>query len=153
MPPLPWSRISTVDPGTEVTVVATRLPLRSYRHIPGFLRWTLRIRRQLAQGPSGPGSGAATSGLVGYSLDAHLLRKTFWTVSAWTGQAEIEAFVHQDPHAAGMVAIRPHMGESTFVFWTATAEDLPIRWADVRRRVEAKAATRTGPAPRPSRRG
>ena len=137
MPPLPWSRISTVDPGTEVTVMASRLPLRSYRHIPRFLRWTLRIRRQLSGAP----------GLVGYSLDAHLLRKTFWTVSAWTGQAEIEAFVRQEPHASGMAAIRPHMGQPSFVFWTARAEELPIRWADVRTRVR-----KTGPAPRSSRR-
>ena len=130
MPALPWSRISTVEAGTELTVMASRLPLRSYRHIPGFLRWTLRIRRQLAQGPNG---------LVGYSLDAHPLRKTFWTVSAWTGQAEIEAFVRQEPHASGMAAIRPHMGPSTFVFWTAKADELPIRWKDIRRWVEARA--------------
>jgi hypothetical protein len=55
--------------------MGSRLPLRSYRDIPAFLLWTLRIRRQLA----------GTAGVVGYALDAHLLRKTFWTVSAWTG--------------------------------------------------------------------
>ena len=141
MPPLPWSRISTAEPGTELTVMASKLPLRSSRHIPGFLRWTLRIRRQLRHAP----------GLVDYSLDAHLLRKTFWTVSAWTGQAEIEAFVRQEPHAAGMAAIRSNMGRSTFVFWTVTAEELPIHWADVRRRVGDEPIRRSGPGPRSSR--
>ena len=126
MPPLPWTPISTVEPGTELTVMASRLPLHAHRHIPGFLRWTLRIRRQLAR----------SHGLVGYSLDAHLLAKTFWTVSAWTGRAEIGAFVRQEPHASGMAAIKPHMGEPSFVFWTATADELPIRWEEVRQRVE-----------------
>ena len=128
MLPLPWIRISAVDPGTELTVVATRLPLRSHRHIPAFLRWTMRIRGQLA----------AAEGLAGYSLDAHLLRKTFWTVSAWTSQAAMEEFVRQEPHAGGMAAIRPNMQSPAFLFWTVTAEDLPIRWHDVRARMAAK---------------
>ena len=128
MPPLPWIRISTVDPGTELTVVATRLPLRSHRHIPSFLRWTMRIRGKLAD----------AEGLAGYSLDAHVLGKTFWTVSAWTSQAAMEEFVRGEPHAGGMAAIRPNMQRPAFLFWTVTAEDLPIRWHDVRARMAAK---------------
>ena len=132
MPALPWSRISTVDPATEVTVMATRLPLRRYRHIPAFLRWTLRIRGQLADAP----------GLVGYSLDAHLLHKTFWTLSAWTDQEAMGAFVRTDPHRSAMEAIRPHMDRSSFVSWTVTGADLPVTWSDTRRRVEEKLRTR-----------
>ena len=132
MPALPWFRISTVDPATELTVMATRLPLRRYRHIPAFLRWTLRIRGQLADAP----------GLVGYSLDAHLLRKTFWTLSAWTDQEAMGAFVRTDPHRSAMEAIRPHMDRSVFVSWTVTGADLPVTWSDTRRRVEEKLRTR-----------
>ena len=136
MPALPWSRIASAEPGTELTVVATKLPLRSYRHIPAFLRWTLRIRRQLAH----------ADGLVGYSLDAHLFRKTFLTVSAWTSQAAVEEFVHRDPHATAMAVIRPNMGHSAFAFWTVAAEDLPLRWGDVRSRLAAKARAGKGDA-------
>ena len=125
MPALPWLRVATADPGTELTVMASRLPLRSYRHIPGFLRWTLRIRHQLS----------GTDGLVGYSLDAHLFRKTFWTLSAWTSQEALEDFVQVDPHMSGMAAIRPHMRPSTFVFWTVKPEELPLRWETARRRI------------------
>lgn len=130
MPPLPWIKVSTAHPGTQLTVLASRLPLLKHRHIPAFMRWTMRIRGQLSRAP----------GLVGYSLDAHLLGKTFWTVSAWTDQASMDAFVRQDPHAAGMAAIRPHMGRSAFVSSTVSSDDLPVKWADVRRRVEEKAA-------------
>ena len=128
MPALPWFRISAPEPDTHLIVMASRLPLRGYRHIPGFLRWTLRIRGQLAE----------AAGLVGYSLDAKLFRKTFWTLSAWTSQEAIEAFVRLDPHQAGMAAIRPHMGQSTFVFWTANPADLPLRWDEARRRISEK---------------
>jgi hypothetical protein len=79
MPKLPWASISEVPADTEVTIMGSRLPLRSYRHIPRFLWATLRIRKQLAR----------SQGLVGYALDAELTRKTFWTVSAWVGNDEL----------------------------------------------------------------
>lgn len=128
MPALPWSRVSPAEPAAQLTVMGSRLPLRSYLHIPGFMKWTWQIRSQLEH----------AEGLVGYSLDAHLLKKTFWTVSAWTSQAALDEFVARNPHAAGMAAIRPRMQRSGFVFWTATSEDLPIPWDDVRRRIQAK---------------
>jgi heme-degrading monooxygenase HmoA len=128
MPALPWLRVSTAEPGVELTVMASRLPLRHYRHIPGFLRWTMRIRRQLS----------GTPGLVGYSLDARLLRKTFWTLSAWASREALDAFVRTNPHQAGMATIHPKMGQPTFAFWTASSEDLPLRWDEARRRLDEK---------------
>jgi hypothetical protein len=125
MPALPWLQVSVADPGAELTVMASRLPLRRYRHIPGFLRWTMRIRAQLSNAP----------GLVGYSLDAHLLGKTFWTLSAWTARQPLEEFVRTDPHKAAMAAIRPKMEEPSFVFWTAQSADLPLGWDAARRRI------------------
>ena len=126
MPALPWKRIDEVDATTELTMMASRLPLRSHLHIPGFLRATLRIRRQLAAAP----------GIVGYALDAKLFAKTFWTVSAWRSREQLEAFAATDPHRSDVGKIRSHMEPTTFVFWTAAASDLPIPWDDVRRRIE-----------------
>jgi hypothetical protein len=141
VPALPWKSVSTVDPATECTVMASRLPLRSHRHIPGFLRATLRIRRQLARSP----------GLVGYALDARLLGKTFWTVSAWTGPAELARFAGADPHRSATRAIAPKMRPSTFVTWTCRGSELPVPWPEARRRVEearAAAAMPTVPSAR-----
>jgi hypothetical protein len=130
MPAIPWKRIEEADPALEVAVMASRLPLRSYLRIPRFLTATLRIRRQLAEAP----------GLVGYALDAKLLNKTFWTVSAWRGREQLAAFAATDPHRRDVGKIRPAMDPTTFVFWTATADELPISWAEVRRRIEERAA-------------
>lgn len=132
MPKLPWTEIESVPPDTEVTVMASRLPLRRYRHVPRFLAGTLRIRRQLAR----------SEGLVGYALDAQLARKTFWTVSAWTGRDYLYAFDGADPHRTAKEGIRPQMEPSTFVLWTGRAADLPIAWDEVRRRLDERRAKR-----------
>jgi hypothetical protein len=125
MPALPWKRNEAVDPDTEVTVMASRLPLRSHLRIPRFLTATLRIRRQLSAAP----------GLIGYALDAKLLDKTFWTVSAWQSREQLEAFAAADPHRRDVSKIRPQMEPTTFVFWSAKASDLPIGWNEVRSRI------------------
>jgi len=134
VPPLPWTSRVTLQPDTECTVMGSRLPLRSHRSIPRFLLWTLRIRRQLAD----------TTGLVGYALDADLVAKTFWTVSAWTGRPELSGFDRGDPHAAAKRAIGPVMLPTTFVFWSCTAVDLPVSWDEVRRRIDAVEVKRSG---------
>jgi len=82
MPALPWTTISPPDRAREYVVMASRLPLARYRDMPGFLRAAMLIRTQLAR----------TSGLIGYALDAHLARKTFWTVSAWDSRDALDAF-------------------------------------------------------------
>ncbi len=136
MPPLPWTKTSEVDADTETVIMASRLPLRSYYKVPGFLRRTLTIRRQLAHAP----------GLVGYSLDAQLFRKTFWTLSAWTSREALEAFARADPHRSATASIRPHMDPTTFTFWTARAADLPIPWPEVRRRINEANSSPSVPA-------
>jgi heme-degrading monooxygenase HmoA len=130
MPALPWTKGTTVDPDHECVIMASRLPLTSYRHIPAFLAATMKIRRQLA----------GAEGLVGYMLDAQLFGKTFWTLSAWQSRAALDAFSNADPHRARIDRIRPHMRPTTFVFWTANASELPPAWPDARRRVEEQAA-------------
>ncbi|HZA77209.1 MAG TPA: hypothetical protein VE623_12565 [Acidimicrobiales bacterium] len=140
MPKLPWSNVSDVPSDTDVTIMGSRLPLRSYRHVPRFLWATQRIRRQLAR----------SEGLVGYALEAELTRKTFWTVSAWVGEDVLQRFNRADPHHAETAAIKPMMLPTTFVFWAGKAGDLPVDWADVRARIDARrsaAGPDAGPDP------
>jgi hypothetical protein len=121
MPTLPWKRFGAADPTREYLVMGSRLPLRSYWRIPEFLRLTVVVRRQLAH----------SNGLVGYALNAQLGRKTFWTVSAWTDQAALDAFAGALPHAAVMRRLRPQMEPTTFRTWTVAGTALPVSWGDV----------------------
>ncbi len=126
MPALPWKAIR--QPAAEATyfVMATHLPLTGYRHVPRFLAHTARIRRQLA----------ASDGLVGYSLDAKLLRKQFRTVSAWESREAAQAFARAEPHATIMRTDPQRMGESRFRSWEASGRQVPVSWADARSHLE-----------------
>jgi heme-degrading monooxygenase HmoA len=125
VPALPWLERQSIDPRREYVAMASRLPLRSYRFVPGFLRDTLRIRRQLADSP----------GLVGYTLNAGLARKTFWTFSVWEDQASLDKFAASDPHRAIIGRLRPRMNPTRFEFFSAAGSDLPLTWEQIIARV------------------
>jgi heme-degrading monooxygenase HmoA len=127
MPALPWTTISTPDPARSYVGFATLLPLTRHRHIPGFLRDTLRVRRQLAAAP----------GLVGYSLLAGLGAKTFWTVSVWEDESALRAFAAAEPHRDVTRRTPDRMGASRFQTFAVTGAEVPLRWADVRQRFAA----------------
>ena len=86
MPALPWREFQAVDPGRQYAAMASRLPLRAHRSVPGFLLDAMRIRGQLAHAP----------GLVGYALDAQPARKTFWTISVWEDEQSLSRFAAAD---------------------------------------------------------
>jgi quinol monooxygenase YgiN len=87
----------------------------------------MAIRRQLR----------TASGLLGYSLDADLVRGQFWTLSAWADRESLDAFAQTDPHRSRVARIRPRMRPTKFVFCEAMGHELPIGWSEARRRLEA----------------
>ena len=122
MPALPWVERHAVDPDHEYLAMASRLPLKSYRFIPGFLLDAMRIRRQLAN----------TSGLLGYGLNAQLTHKTFWTFSVWEDQSSLDAFAGTDPHRRITRGMQPRMEESRFEFLTISGDSLPMTWEQMK---------------------
>ena len=132
MPAMPWVTVRTPGPGVDLTIVATRLPLRSHRDIPRFLGHTARIMRQLGR----------EDDLIGYSLLAELFRKTFWTVSAWDSRSGLGRFDRGKPHQDAKDSMRPSMLPSTIAMWGCTGSEVPVSWQEVRRRVEAASLRR-----------
>ena len=118
MPALPWTSIAEPEPDHTYVGFATKLPLTAHRHVPGFLRDTLRIRRQLAASP----------GLVGYSLLAELGAKTFWTVSVWEDEAALRSFAAAEPHRSVMRRVPARMGDSAFRTFAVSGRELPLTW-------------------------
>ena len=135
MPPLPWRTKLPAIPDQEYLVMASRLPLRAHRTIPRFLGLTVSVARQLE----------GTSGLVGYSLLAQPMHKTFWTLSAWTDSDALDAFVRTMPHLAVMRRLRTHMGPTRFTTWMVPGSALPIAWDDAVERLMGDSASK-GPA-------
>jgi quinol monooxygenase YgiN len=145
MPALPWAQPQAVEPDRTYLAMASRLPLKRHRSIPGFLRDTLAIRRQLAR----------ADGMIGYALDAELVRKTFWTFSVWQDQASLDAFASSDPHRAIIRRLRPLMGPTRFEFFQIPGSDLPMTWDQMKapvRSTQPPGTTRTGESHGPAAR-
>ncbi|WP_405498160.1 hypothetical protein [Nocardia sp. NBC_00511] len=129
MPALPWITVNA--PTTpEVQCMASRLEVKSLRDTPGFLLASMRLWRQARRSP----------GAIGVALNAELFKRTFWTYSAWTDQAAIYAYAAAEPHKSTIARKRKVMREATFVFFTAPADELPLPWEEVRRRIAAQQA-------------
>jgi hypothetical protein len=127
MPALPWKTLQAIDSSRQYMAMASHLPLRAHRSIPGFLRDTMRIRGELAHAP----------GLVGYALDVELTDKTFWTFSAWEDEPSLSEFAAADPHRRLIQRLQPQMRETRFRFFPIRGRDLPLTWGEVRRRLAA----------------
>ena len=126
VPALPWTTGSYNPTGDqELHVLTSTLPLTRYRDVPRFLRWTMQIRTQLA----------TTDGCAGFSLDAHLLRKTFYTLSAWQDRDAMNRFVHSGRHAAMLADMAGRLGQSTFVESSTRPDGLPLDWAAAKQRL------------------
>jgi hypothetical protein len=115
MPTLPWTVARPPAEGTEAVVLASRLALASYRDIPGFLRAAMRIRAQVRETP----------GAYGVSLIAQPARKTFWTLSAWSDQTTLDAFVRTAPHVDVMAKYHGRLVRPLFTTWTVPVAELP----------------------------
>lgn len=119
MLPIPWKSFAAPRDDKEYVALLSFLPLKRYRKIPKFAGLTMETMSQLAK----------SHGLIGYSLGAELLRKRFWTLSAWEDQQALMDFVEQIPHSRIMQELAPHMGKTQFARWTVRASEIPIPWA------------------------
>ncbi|MCP9276952.1 putative quinol monooxygenase [Mycolicibacterium arenosum] len=135
MPTLPWTNGRAVaDPGSATVpdesaavVMASRFELKAIGDAPAFLLAAMRIRRQMLHSP----------GNLGVSLIAKPLSRTFFTLSAWRDQADLDAAVPRQPHAQTMRRFHDRMSASQFVFWSSRPCDLPPAWPDALERLDA----------------
>jgi hypothetical protein len=124
VPKMPWTR-GLFREDAELFVLTSKLPLNRHRDVLRFLRWSLKIRRQLLSDP----------GCAGFTLDAQLARKTFWTLSAWHDRAAMMRFVRTGEHAAMLQDMAGRLGHSSFVESATATTDLPLDWAAARQRI------------------
>lgn len=124
MPTIPWIKVESPT-APEALVMASRFEVTSLRQVPGFLLAAMRVWRQALKSP----------GALGVSLKAQPFKRTFWTLSAWTDKAAINGYATTEPHKSTMRGKRAVMKDSTFVFWTTPAHDLPITWDEAHRRI------------------
>ncbi|MDE3109031.1 MAG: hypothetical protein KGL02_03720 [Acidobacteriota bacterium] len=127
MPALPWKSFAKPEEGREYAALLTFLPLKHFRALPQFMLLTFQTQRQLA----------SSKGLLGYALDADVSRRNFWTLSAWEDRQSIMKFAHAMPHEGIMKKLAPAMRQTQFIYWNATAREIPLRWDAAKARAAA----------------
>lgn len=120
-PPLPWKRLSDLDPTHEYLLVLTHLPVKRLTSLPRFLAYTRRIQKQL---------DAAPAGLIGYSLLAKPHRSRYWTLTAWSDAGSMRAFVRASPHRDAMTRMREILPNFQTTQWTLIGAAVPPSWHD-----------------------
>ena len=141
MPALPWKSFASPESDREYTAMVSYLPLNKFRALPKFMLYTRQIQRQLAE----------SEGLIGYSMDANVVGKEFWTLSVWEDAEALRRFVHRNPHDETMTALLPDMGQTAFVRWQAKGSSVPPDWSAAKERVRSQqpstlpASRRSGP--------
>ena len=104
-------------------ISVTRLRVRSFWFLPGFISYALRSSNQ-ARGAPG-------------NLDVALLRdakNAYWTCTAWQDEAAMRTFIMAMPHRRAMGKLADWCNEASVVHWTQDTADLPD-WREAHRRM------------------
>jgi hypothetical protein len=105
-------------------VSVTRLRVRSWRFLPGFLLDAVRSARQAKR----------AEGILAVKLlrDAH---NTWWTCTAWDAEDSMRNFMRANPHGPAMRKLLHWCDEAAVVHWTQPEPDLPC-WPEAHRRMQ-----------------
>jgi heme-degrading monooxygenase HmoA len=114
----PWATIRRPEPGREYVAMLSELYLESFRMMPAFFSYSGKIQAQLKRSP----------GLIGFSLNAHVFRKKFWTLSVWESAEAIALFVHEKPHKEVMEALQGKFRNARFIQWRISGFQYPPSW-------------------------
>lgn len=114
----PWRMFRAADPSREYLALLSELPLKRFRDVGLFLRYSARIQKQLR----------TTEGILGYSVGVRMLQKRFWTLSVWENEAMLYQFVGTPPHNQVMDAMSGKMGATRFIKWSIRGSDCPPTW-------------------------
>ncbi|MEW6320450.1 MAG: DUF3291 domain-containing protein [Acidobacteriota bacterium] len=104
-------------------VSVTRLRIRHWWYVPAFTWQSLRSARQAARSP---GNLA-----VRLRRDPH---RTYWTMTAWTDEAAMRAFMVAGAHGAVMKRLLTWSDEAALVHWTQDVQGLPA-WEEAHQRL------------------
>jgi hypothetical protein len=122
----PWFAIARIEKDREYLALLSGLPLKSYRGFPRLVHFVVGTVRQMHGSP----------GAIGVTLRATFFARTFWTLSAWRDEHSLQEFVMKLPHLEAMRTMQPYMNPAHFLRWKVMGGELPLRWANARRRFE-----------------
>jgi hypothetical protein len=135
MPVTPWTSTATPAPDATVHVVVTEFHLPRMRDTLPFLRSTRQITASLRE----------AEGLVGYALQARILRRTYRTVSAWRSPDDARRFARAGAHGRIAGTARAAEQPKAVARWDAPASETPPPWERVEEVLTATSSGVTSP--------
>lgn len=117
--------MGTLDADREYLVLASSIPTKQISSTWSMFRGASQVRNQLAH----------TDGVIGFSLLARPFRNQYATLSVWTDDDALAAFVRQHPHAEIMSSLSEQMGPTRFERWTISGSDGLPSWDEALRRL------------------
>jgi hypothetical protein len=105
-------------------ISVTRLRVRSWLYLPGFIFSSIRIGKQAKSAPG--------------NLAVKILqdrRNTFWTCTGWESETAMKAFMRGAPHGPTMRKLLEWCDEAALVHWIQDSPDLPS-WTEAHRRMQ-----------------
>jgi heme-degrading monooxygenase HmoA len=116
----PWTVVAAPAGDREYLALISYPPLKRFRMIPRFLRYSGLVSTQLE----------GTRGLVGFAFRAKILARECYTLSVWEDERALDEFVRAEPHRGTMGTMRPQMAETKFVRWTLKGSQVPPSWRE-----------------------
>ena len=107
-------------------VSITRLRVRSWLYVPGFVIQSLRTALQAR--------GTAGSLAVSVLRDAN---RAFWTRTVWRDEAAMRVFMRSGVHSQVMAQLPEWCDEAALVHWVQDTDE-PPSWAEAHRRLQGE---------------
>ena len=107
-------------------VSITRLRVRSWLYLPGFLLYSFKSARQAKNLPD--------------NLATALLRdrrNTYWTITVWTSDAAMKSFMLSGPHREAMRKLPIWCDEASVAHWTQDSAEPPT-WIEAHARLRSE---------------
>ena len=118
----------TMAANDEVVVAVTSARYTNSRGSRrSFWKHVETVERSLAQQP----------GFIAFSKRREILGNEAWTMTVWTDEASLDAFVRRTPHIAAMRDAGTLLETAGFVRFRVDASALPVRWEDALARLES----------------
>ncbi len=115
---LPWTTVRKPEPGREYVALLSELRLNGFRTVPAFFSYSNKVQGQLKRTP----------GVIGFSMNAHVFQKMFWTLSVWESAEALAEFVHEKPHKDVMEALQGKFRDPRFIQWKISSLQCPPSW-------------------------
>lgn len=128
----PWRPLVEPDPEKSYVALLGVLHLSGIRMLPAFVRFGVRIARQLRQ----------THGAIGYRTGVDVRRFGFYHLSVWTDSDAIQHFVDAGPHASAVEQLSGRLGVTAFRYWSVAGSELPLRFSGEMHRLQDRGATK-----------